>query len=334
MSNPFLRAYEFEKRYSLERLHYTLEQAEDALKGYRPETIDYAKSALEMICKVIMDERGVSYLKGEGGKFLDIAPLVKETLKALGCQDEPLRNHIGGLAHSLAEQRNKETIAGHGLQSDKAFIGKAGIRVFTLTFSTIVEAMMALLDAETPDLTTTRLTFDAAQDRLGLGPLNRDMDTSATVEYSAEDGLIFIEGKELRPSKILYHFDRTTYQQRIEAAEERLRELMNELIEAELSNDRFDNFFPGHYGYEPPDIWIDSIRWDGGFFIAKGSVSTSVRLGASSDEDSVDIGYESGFEAVFSLDDAPETSLDQIELQSLDLEVNDWIEHEPDQDDE
>lgn len=186
--------------------------------------------------------------------------------------------------------------------------------------------------AAAPDLMTTKMTFEAVEDQMGLGPMNRDMDTAATVEYSPEDGLIFIDGKQLRPSEILYQFDRTAYQQGIEAAEDRLRELMMEQIEAELSNDRFDNFFPGHYGYDPPDIWIDTIRRDGTSFTAKGSISTSVRLGASSDEHGVDIGYESGFTAVFSLDDDPEASLDQIELDSLELDVNDWIEHEPNED--
>ena len=329
MSNPFLRAYEFEKRYNLERLRHTLEQAEAALKEFRPETIDFTKSTLEMICKVVLDERGVSYLKGGGGKFLDVAPLVKEALKALGCQDEQFRNHIGGLAHSLAEQRNKESIAGHGLEGDKAFIGKQGITLFMMTFSTIMEAIMGLLEAETPALMTTKMTFDAAEERLGLGPLNRNLDTSASVEYSAEDGRLFIDGKELRPSEILYQFDRAAYQQGIDVAEDRMREVMIELIESELSDNRFDNFFPGHYGYEFPEIWIETIRRGDGCFIATGSVSTSARLGSSREEDAIDVPYDSAFTAEFVLDDDPEASLDQIELKCLELDVNDWFEHEP-----
>lgn len=170
MSNPFLRAYEFERRYNLERLRHTLEQAEAALKEFRPETIDFAKSALETICKAVLAERGVTTVKGQEVAALDFPPLVKEALKALGCHDEQLRAHLGGLAHSMAETRNRETVAGHGQEGDKAFIGKPGITLFMLTFSTILEAMMGLLEAETPDLMTTKLTFDAAEERLGLGP--------------------------------------------------------------------------------------------------------------------------------------------------------------------
>ena len=329
MSTPFIRAYEFEKRYNLEGLLYRLDRANEALKDFRPETIDFAKSALETICKAVLAERGIATVNGRAVSDLDFPPLVKEALKALGCQDEKLRKHLGGLAESMAETRNRETIAGHGLEGDKAFIGKAGITLFVMTFGTIMEAIMGLLDAETPDLMTTKMTFDATQDRLVLAPLNQHMDTSATVEYSPEDGSIFINGKQLRPSEILYQFDRAAYRQGIESAEEALREMMEIQIEANLVAERFDNFFPGCYGYDPPEVTIDTIRRDGTSFIAQGSVSTSARLGASSDEDGIDVDYTSGFIAVFVLDDEPEAGIDLIELASLELEVNDWIEHEP-----
>lgn len=322
MANLFLRAYEFEKRYNLERLRYTLEQAEAALKEFRPETIDFAKSALETICKVVLAERDVTTVNGKDVASLDFPPLVKEALKALGCQDEKLRKHLGGLAQSMAETRNRETVAGHGQDGDKAFIGKPGITLFMLTFSTIMEAIMGLLEAETPDLMTTKMTFDAVEDRLGLGPWNRDIDSWANVEYSAEDGRIFIDGKELRPSEILYHFDRTTYQQGIESAHSRLREVMEVQIKGELSSGRFDNVLPGTGGYLPSDIWVDDIRQDNGMLIATGAV---IRIGVAGD------GYDFRYTAAFVLGDDPETSLDMIELDSLDLKVNDQTEHEPDE---
>lgn len=103
---------------------------------------------------------------------------------------------------------------------------------------------------------------------------------------------------------------------------------MEAQISSELSNERFDNFYPGHYGYQPPDVWIDTIHREDGCFTVKGSISTTVQLGSAREEDGMDVPYASAFTAVFSRDDDPAISLDEIELESLELALNDWIVHE------
>lgn len=331
MDNPFLRAYEFEKRYKLDRLRYTLDRAEESLTAGRPEALDFAKSALEMICKAILDERQVSYRTGDG-KFHELPRLVKDTCTALGCQNEQLRGSVGGMAQVIAQMRNDETVAGHGLEGNQPFLNKAGIATFVTAFTTVVDMVFNLLDATPIDFLTTKQTFEAVEGQLKLATLNREIDTSAEVEYSQLDGRLYINGSEFRPSVILYGGDRVAYQQGIEAAEDRLRERMIDQIDAELSDGRFDNFHPGHYGYDTPEIWIETIQRDGGCMRAKGSISTSARLGSSREEDGMDISYDSAFTAVFVQIDDPEASLDEIQLESLVLEVNDWIEHEPDED--
>lgn len=58
--------------------------------------------------------------------------------------------------------------------------------------------------------------------------INQRADASVDVVYDPNEGVIFIDGKEIRPSEILYHFDRETYAVKIQAAKEQKRKEASE----------------------------------------------------------------------------------------------------------
>lgn len=331
MSNPFLRAYEFEKKYGLDRLRLTLEKAEQAYKTHEPETIDLCKSALECICKSILKER-------LGDSYKDTLPkiqiLVGQTLDILGLKSDDVKGNIKGLSGAFGQIRNDESLAGHGLEGAKPLIGKREINLYVSTFSHITEMVLHLLSEENVDIAKTRMSFEALEEHEKLEEINAVIDLSVDVRYSKDEGVLFVEGKEIKPSELLYHFDRPNYQQRVEQVKELEKESrleqFKELISDELY-ERFDGFYPSHYGLDAVDICFDSVQQSGRIFKINGNVSTSARIGASRAEDSIDIPYSSEFKAeienIAEIGDG-----DMYELLNLDLSVADWIAYEPDED--
>lgn len=105
-------------------------------------------------------------------------------------------------------------------------------------------------------------------------------------------------------------------------------EVMEQLITDELVDQRFDNFHPGHYGYDLHEVYIDTVDRLDGKLVAHGSISATAQLGASSDEYGVKMDYRSGFRAVFHVD-PPEDEVEGISLEELSLEKGDWIEPGP-----
>lgn len=330
MSNPFLRAYEFEKKYGVDRLKLTLEKAEQAYKTHEPETIDFCKSALECVCKSILAEKGDTAHTG----IQDVPKLIKATLRVLGHPNEQIGGGISSLAKGIAQIRNDHTIAGHGMDASTSMLTKTEIAIFVKTFAHTVDVILTLLDAQEIDISTTRMTFDAVEAQLNLTAANEEIDGSVSVEYSAEDGVIFVDGKELRPSEVLFHFDRMGYNQRIERAKEarqaRLEESFREMLSESLYG-RFDGFYPGHYGVDDLEIIFDQINVSGTAAVITGNIYASARLGASRAEDGMDVDYASGFKAEFQCynEDDP----DAFELEKLELEIVDWVQHEEFEDD-
>lgn len=321
MSNPFLRAYEFEKRYGLDRLKLTLEKAEQAYKTHEPETIDFCKSALECICKSILAEKSDTQHTG----IQDIPKLIKATLRVLGHPSEQIGGGISSLAQGIAQIRNDSTVAGHGLDESVPMLTKTEIDIFIKTFAHTVDVIITLLDVQEIDISTTRMTFDTVETELNLADINEEIDVSVTVEYIPEDGVIFIEGKEVRPSKLLFHYDRAGYSLRIEKAKDEqlthLKERFREQI-TETVYERFENFHPGHYGVDDLEIIFDQVEVGDKVANVTGNISASARLGASSADDGMDVNYASGFQASFNCNDAPDT----YELDKFELDVEDWIQ--------
>lgn len=102
---------------------------------------------------------------------------------------------------------------------------------------------------------------------------------------------------------------------------------IEEMIADELTEKHFDSFYPGHYGYAPPEIHIVSASLMGDAVIVDGSVSTSARIGSSKEEDGMDVDYTSTFHATFHVQgnwDLPEPTFELI-LEKFDLALKDWI---------
>src|SRR3546814_14152902 len=59
--SPLEHAHDFQKVFGLTRLAATIDKAEGALETLEPETIDYCKCVIEIVCKHILSERGVPY---------------------------------------------------------------------------------------------------------------------------------------------------------------------------------------------------------------------------------------------------------------------------------
>jgi hypothetical protein len=328
MSNPFLRAYEFEKRYGLDRLKITIEKAEKAYSTLEPETIDLSKSVLESMCASILDERGQLYQLGNGPK---VQVLVGATLQILGLKSPHIAGNIKGLAGGLGDIRNDETIAGHGLKGSHPLISKRDIKLFVSTCSHLWDMILHLLDEEEVDLSSTKLTFDAAESVLNLAEINEAIDKDIDVSYSQEDGILFIEGKELKPSRVLYELDRPSYKNKVdvakaaaaEAENNRLIQLFSSLIETALSK-RFDDFHPGHFGIDEIGIEFRLTNIADTRIDLEGWVNTSAMIGSSNPQDGMSIDYESAFSAKLELLDPEDAESWQIE--TLNLDTVDWIQ--------
>ncbi len=321
--NPFENANEFEKLFGLERLKITIEKAETSFETLEPETIDYCKCIIEAVCKHILDDKGLVY----DGMYLP--KLIRETLTSLHFPNDQVRGGISSIISGIAEIRNQTGIAGHGLHGQVPVPTKNDVKIFVSIFGGLMDILWHCFEDDEIDVRHTKINFQALENKLDLYLLNQITDGAVSVEYSQEEGIILIEGKEIRPSEILYLFDREAYAQRIiqmqtKREEEFREEIESELID-ELGNNRFDNFHPGHYGYEYPEIWFDPFVFEKDKVLVTGMVYTSVRLGSSKKEDGFDLDYSSAFQAIFSLFEDPKEDEREITLESLELEKNDWI---------
>lgn len=327
MTYPFTRAYEFEKCYGLERLKVTIQKAENAYKSHEPETIDFCKSVLECICKTILDnKKKLDRLSKEA----TLQSIVGITLEEVGIEDDDLKGSICAIAKSLNEIRNRETICGHGLIGSKSLPSKSDIALFVKNTDHIIDTILTFLDKEDIDISGTKMVFGVLEEKLNLNDNNADIDRSVDIRYEQEEGIIYVDGKEIRPSELMYIYDRTTYVQRLESISNRqfdeIASQLTALLEEEL-NERFEGFFPGHYGVDDLDIWFTEHKFDHEDVTVSGVVSASARLGSSSDQDGIDVSYESEFKASFVF----YSEVEEYELESLKLHVVDWVQPEIDE---
>lgn len=334
-NDPFQSAYAFEKRFRLPRLHLTIEKAEAAYKTLEPETIDWCKSIIESMCKQMLREKDSAFADDEK---TELPKLIKAAMDRAGIDNDQIRGGISSLANAIVQIRNDQTVAGHGLMGKKPLIGKTEIQLFISTFEHLTRIFLILLQREEPDIHHTTMAFNELETLLELEDFNRQMDASVSVDRDQEEGVLFIGGKEIRPSEILYSFDRKTYVEKIHAAQQDAAEDLHEQaiskIDTYLCEEGvFDGFSPGHYGYDLDEIYIDSIKLNrlGGTAAVTGSIYATVRLRSSSDEDGCDINYSSNFTADFIMYSDKEGSTTELKLESLDLEKTDWIdERDPD----
>ena len=210
IASPFQKAYEFEERYGIERLKITIQKAETAYKTYEPETIGLCKNILESICKAILEEKDEIYSDKENTQAL-----VGKTLGLLDINSQisgGLCNIVGGcsqIAKGIGEMRNDKCITGHGATNKKPLPTKTDIEICVYTVLHIIDVIYSVVTKEEIDITKTQIGFEKIDEIPKYNYVNQYIDNNVNVEY--ENGTLFINGAEFRPSEILYNLDRVTY---------------------------------------------------------------------------------------------------------------------------
>lgn len=205
-SHPFEHARDFIQRFNLERLTATLEKADAAYEALAPETIDYGKCLIECICKHILDEKGEDITAG-----IPFPALIKQALAASGMQNNQILGNLSGLVGGLAEIRNTTGVAGHGVHGTVPLPTPSDIRIFASMVSGLLGVLWHLHAGDGIDVIRTSMSFESVERKLDLQPVNELIDADVKFETVPDDGLIFIDGKEVRPSALLFAFDRKAY---------------------------------------------------------------------------------------------------------------------------
>ncbi len=325
----FQKAYEFEERYGIYRLKITIQKAENAYKTYQPETIGLCKNILESICKIILEEKNEVYSDKENTQTL-----VGKTLNLLDLNTQisgGLCNIIGGcsqIAKGVGEERNDKCITGHGATNKKSLPTKSDIDICVSAVLHIIDIIHTIVMGEQIDITSTKIKFEKIDEVHSNHYRNQFIDNFSEIDYDSENGILFINGAELRPSEILYTFDRTSYKEIYDKAfgsqtwEELYLDDFQNMISEEFSN-VCEDFVPGHYGYEPPIINICDYELKDDFIECRGSIETTVTIGASNDGEEFD--YYSNFIAHFSYFEDELDLFQEHNLIGLILEKTDWL---------
>lgn len=321
--SPFQKAYEFKERYGIDRLKITIEKAETAYKTYQPETIDLCKCMVETICKFVYEAKGESLSKNS-----DFHKLVGDTLELLGFEKGQISGGIKSIALGICEIRNNKGIAGHG-QTDRCPLPtKIEIDLFVSICSNIIQIILSLLDNQEIDIINTKLMFSKIDEMPSNRYRNKFIDNFSEIDYDSENGILFINGAELRPSEILYTFDRNSYKEIYDKAfgsqtwEELYLDDFQNMISDEFSN-LCEDFVPGHYGYEPPIIDIYDYKLKDDCIECSGCIETTVTIGSSKDGE--DFSYCSKFIARFSYSADELDLFQEHNLEELILEKSDWL---------
>ncbi|WP_299207928.1 hypothetical protein [uncultured Tateyamaria sp.] len=223
--SPLEHAHDFQKVFGLTRLAATIDKAEAALQTLEPETIDYCKCVIEIICKHILSERGEPY------EDLKLPKLVKQALASCGFDNDGIAGNLSGIVGALAEIRNRTSIAGHGQHDSRELPSQMDIRIFVSIFESVISLLWHAFNKSNIDLTLTKLRFDMIEQRLELATFNESLDLTTSIAYDQDEGRIYINGKEVRPSELLFIFDRNSYSE--ELRKFRISEIDSEAEEVE-----------------------------------------------------------------------------------------------------
>ena len=204
--SPFQKAYEFEKRYGIDRLKLCIEKAETAYKTYEPETIDYCKCIIESIAKQIIADNNIEY-----NKEWTLAQLTKKSIDCLNCENQHIRKALTNIIDTYSTVRNQQGIAAHGHIENGTILTKTDVKIFTSTFFHYLEVIFALLEKSEINIIYTNVKFEKIDEIPEYNFRNKYIDINTCIDYDADNGLIFINGKEIRPSEVLYNLDRLSY---------------------------------------------------------------------------------------------------------------------------
>src|SRR3546814_13937864 len=89
------------------------------------------------------------------------------------------------------------------------------IRIFVSIFESVISLLWHAFNKFNIDLALTKLRFDLIEQRLELASFNEVLDVSTSITYDQEEGRIYINGKEVRPSELLFIFDRNSYSEEL-----------------------------------------------------------------------------------------------------------------------
>lgn len=204
--SPFQKAYEFEEKYDIDRLRLCIEKAEKAYQTYEPETIDYCKCIIEAIAKQIISDNNIEY-----DKEWTLAQLTKKSIECLNCSNSHIRKSLTNIIDTYSNVRNQQGIASHGHIENGTIPTKTDVKIFASTFFHYIEIVFALMENCEINIKQTKLKFEKIDEIPEYNFRNKYIDNYANVDYDPERGLIFINGKEIRPSEILYNLDRLSY---------------------------------------------------------------------------------------------------------------------------
>ena len=207
--SPLEHAHDFQKVFGLTRLAATIDKAEVALQTLEPEAIDFCKCVIEIICKHILSERGEPY------EDLKLPKLVKQALASCGFDNDGIAGNLSGIVGALAEIRNRTSIAGHGQHDSQELPSQTDIRIFVSIFESVISLLWHAFNKSNIDLTLTKLRFDMIEQRLELATFNESLDLTTSIAYDQDEGRIYINGKEVRPSELLFIFDRNSYSEEL-----------------------------------------------------------------------------------------------------------------------
>lgn len=319
----FQKAYEFEERYGIDRLKLCIEKAEKAYSTYQPETIDFCKCVIESICKFVYESKGESLSKNP-----DFHKLVGDTLELLGFKKGQVFGGIKSIALGICEIRNNKGIASHGHTDVCPLPTRLEIDLFVSICSNIIQIILSLLDNQEVDIIKTRLKFSKIDEFPGNHYRDQFIDKFSEIDYDSENGILFINGAELRPSEVLYTFDRMAYKEIFDKAfgspawEELYLDDFHNMISEEFSN-LCKDFVPGNYGYEPPIINIYEYELKDNYIECNGDIETTVTIGASNDGE--DFSYCSKFIARFSYSKDEPNLFQEHNLIKLILDKTNWF---------
>lgn len=89
-------------------------------------------------------------------------------------------------------------------------------------FRNIISIITTLLNDQEIDIQKTTMDFYVLEEKLKLELANSYIDKNIGIIYDQDEGLLLVNGKELKPSEILYRYDRVGYNNKISEFHEQL----------------------------------------------------------------------------------------------------------------
>lgn len=87
--------------------------------------------------------------------------------------------------------------------------------MFVSIFESVISLLWHAFNKFNIDLTLTKLRFDLIEQRFELASFNEVLDVSTLIIYDEKEDRIYINGKEVRPSELLFIFDRNSYSEEL-----------------------------------------------------------------------------------------------------------------------